>query len=85
MCSSSERGWRRLPPFSRELTSKLVELTPRELQVAELIKQGCSNKDIAMLLHIAPGTVDVYRNNIRKKLGLKKKKINLRAYLLTSI
>lgn len=71
--------------FSRELTSKLVELTPRELQVAELIKQGCSNKDIAMLLHIAPGTVDVYRNNIRKKLGLKKKKINLRAYLLTSI
>lgn len=69
--------------FSKELSSKLVGLTPRELQVAELVKQGRSNKDIAQLLHISPGTVDVYRNSIRKKLGLKKKKINLRSYLLT--
>lgn len=69
--------------FSRELTSKLVGLTPRELQVAELVKQGRSNKDIARLLHISLGTADVYRNNIRKKLGLKNKKINLRSFLLT--
>jgi PAS domain S-box-containing protein len=69
--------------FSQELSSKLVGLTPRELQVTELVKQGRGNKDIAHLLHISTGTVDVYRNNIRKKLGLKKKKINLRSYLLT--
>lgn len=70
-------------PFSNKLTSKLVGLTPRELQVAEFVKQGRANKDIADLLHLSPGTVDVYRNNIRKKLGLKNKKINLRVYLLT--
>ncbi len=69
--------------FSKELTSKLVGLTPRELQVAELVKQGRSNKDIAKLLHISLGTADVYRNNIRKKLDLQNKKINLRSYLLT--
>ncbi len=69
--------------FARQLTSKLIGLTPRELQVAELIKQGRSNKDIASLLHISPGTADVYRNNLRRKLGLKNKKVNLRVYLLT--
>lgn len=69
--------------FARQLTSKLIGLTPRELQVAELIKQGRSNKDIARLLHISPGTADVYRNNLRRKLGLKNKKVNLRVYLLT--
>ncbi|MGV1098857.1 PAS domain S-box protein [Thiovibrio sp. JS02] len=70
--------------FARQLTSKLVGLTPRELQVAELVKQGRSNKEIASLLHISLGTADVYRNNIRKKLGLKNKKVNLRVYLLTN-
>jgi PAS domain S-box-containing protein len=70
--------------FSRQLTSPLIGLTPRELQVTELIKQGRTNKDIAALLHISAGTVDVYRNNIRKKLGLKNKKVNLQAHLLTS-
>ncbi|HIJ90787.1 MAG: PAS domain S-box protein [Desulfobulbaceae bacterium] len=70
-------------PFAKQLTSKLVGLTPRELQVAELVKQGRSNKEIARLLHISLGTADVYRNKIRKKLGLQNKKINLRVYLLT--
>ena len=69
--------------FTRKLSSKLIGLTPRELQVADLVKQGRNNKDIAELLMLSPGTVELYRSHIRKKLGIKNKKINLRAYLLT--
>lgn len=69
--------------FTKKLSSKLIGLTPRELQVADLVKQGRSNKDIAELLMLSPGTVELYRSHIRKKLGIKNKKINLRAYLLT--
>jgi len=69
--------------FTQDLSSALLDLTPREVKIAELIKQGKSSKDIAMLLNIAVGTVEFYRNNIRKKLGIRNRKVNLRTYLLT--
>lgn len=69
--------------FLRTVASKTVGLTPRELQVADLIRQGRSNKEIGELLRLSAGTVGVYRNNIREKLGIKSKKINLRSFLLS--
>lgn len=69
--------------FTQKLSSKLIGLTSRELQVADLVKQGKTNKEIAELLHLSPGTVELYRSNIRKKLNITNKKINLRSYLLT--
>lgn len=69
--------------FSRQIASSTIGLTPRELQVANLIRQGRSNKEIGELLHLSSGTVGVYRNSIREKLGIKSKKINLRSYLLS--
>lgn len=67
--------------FVLAVSSRLSELTPRELQVAQLIKQGKTTKDIALLLHISPRTVEFYRDKLRKKLGLKSKRINLRSHL----
>jgi PAS domain S-box-containing protein len=70
-------------PFSQRLSSKFMTLTPKELQVAYLIKEGRTTKEIAELLNASPGTIDFHRNNIRNKLNLKNKRANLRSYLLT--
>lgn len=73
-----------LSPFSRMLSAKYMHLTPKEIQVANFIKDGKSSKDIAGLLNVSSSAVDVYRYRIRSKLGLNNKKVNLRSYL-TSI
>jgi len=70
-------------PFSQRLSSKYLNFTPKELQIANLIKEGKTTKEIAGLLNTATGTIDFHRNNIRYKLDLKKRKANLRSYLLT--
>ncbi len=69
--------------FTQELSSARLNLTPREVQIAEMIRQGKSSKDIALVFNLSVGTVDFYRNNLRKKLGIRNRKISLRNYLLT--
>jgi len=68
-------------PFSRELGSKYWRLTPMEFKVANFVRSGKTTKEIAELLHLATSTIDTYRNNIRKKLEIKNRKINLKTYL----
>jgi DNA-binding NarL/FixJ family response regulator len=48
-----------------------TSLTVRELEVLEQLKTGKSTKQIAAALHISPRTVDLYRAQIKKKLGLR--------------
>jgi non-specific serine/threonine protein kinase len=45
-------------------------LTARELEVAELVAKGLSNKDVAELLVISPRTAQGHVENILRKLGL---------------
>jgi PAS domain S-box-containing protein len=68
-------------PFAQRLSSRHLRLTPKELQIANMIKDGKTTKDIAELMGVCPGAVSLHRNHIRKKLGLNKEKINLRTYL----
>ena len=72
-----------ISPFTNELTYKTYNLTPTEIRVANLVKEGKTNKAIAELLCISMNTVLFHRHNLRRKLGIVKKKINLRAHLMT--
>jgi DNA-binding CsgD family transcriptional regulator len=67
----------------RSLSSKLIRLSPTEIQVINLIKQGKTTKEIAETMNLATSTIDFHRNNIRGKFGIKNKKINLTSYLST--
>jgi PAS domain S-box-containing protein len=69
--------------FSLNLSSSYLGLSPREIQVADLVRQGRANKEAARILNISINAVEFHRNNLRKKLGLQNKKINLRTYLLS--
>lgn len=58
-------------------------MTPQEIQVASLVKDGRTSKDIAKILDVSEATINFHRKNLRDKLGLKGKQANLRSYLLT--
>jgi len=71
-----------ISPFSRKMSIKELNLTPMEIQIANLIIQGAPSKKIGKIINISPRTVDTHRKNIRKKIGLNQKRANLRSYLL---
>lgn len=48
-----------------------ARLTPRELQILELLRSGRTTKQIAATLDCSVRTVDVHRATIKKKLGLR--------------
>lgn len=68
-------------PLAKELSSDYYDLTPSEIQVANLIKIGKRTKDIAEILHLSQNTILSHRYKIRGKLGLLNNKINLRTFL----
>jgi PAS domain S-box-containing protein len=67
--------------FGQTLSLKYKNLTPREMQVADLIRHGRSTKEIAQILGVSSYTIETYRANLRNKFNLKNQKMNLLAYL----
>jgi len=60
----------RLAPSSRPAETGLAEpLSEREREILRLLAQGLSNREIAMRLSLAEGTVKNYVTNILQKLG----------------
>lgn len=61
-----------LPRFvSREMVSPFAQLSERELQILLMVARGIETEEIAKKLFLSTKTINGYRSNILKKLGVK--------------
>ena len=72
-----------ISPLLQRFANAKILLTPQEMQVASLVKDGKSSKEIADVLNVSETTVNFHRKNLRVKFGLRNKRTNLRSYLLS--
>lgn len=69
---AAKRGLSHLCEIAEEVLANAAlepELTPRELDVLALVAAGCSNKETAQRLGIAPRTVETHRERVMQKCG----------------
>jgi DNA-binding CsgD family transcriptional regulator len=67
--------------FDLNNRNTVTHLSPREMEICQMICSGKDSHDVAKALGLTYNTVIVHRKSIRKKLGLKLKKQNLASYL----
>ncbi|MGI9414833.1 MAG: LuxR C-terminal-related transcriptional regulator [Hyphomicrobiales bacterium] len=69
--------------FAGKLVVAFETLTPTETEIAQMVMNGQTTKNIARALSRETSTIDFHRNNIRKKLGIDNRGVNLRSHLLS--
>jgi DNA-binding CsgD family transcriptional regulator len=69
-------------PFTRRISSACRDLTPTEIEICSLIRNGLSTKEIARVRQVTPATVFKQRESIRRKLSISGTNTNLTAHLL---
>jgi len=72
-----------ISPLLQRFSNAKILLTPQEMQVAALVKDGKTSKEIADVLNVSETTVNFHRKNLRVKFGLRNKRTNLRSYLMS--
>jgi len=72
-----------ISPLLQRFSNAKILLTPQEMHVASLVKDGKTSKEIADVLNVSETTVNFHRKNLRVKFGLRNKRTNLRSYLLS--
>lgn len=68
-------------PFVNELASKYRSLTPTEIRICKMIRDGLRTKEIAQIRGVSPATISRHREHIRRKLGIANQAINLTTHL----
>lgn len=71
-----------ISPFLHRMSTINQHLTPQELKIASLIRQGRSTKEIGAALNLTVNGVGFHRKSIRTKLGLTGSGKNLRSQLM---
>ncbi len=67
--------------FASNLNKKTASLTPREIEICNMIRSGFQTKQIADKLNLSTRTVEKFRQRIRTKLDLVNQDINLPTFL----
>jgi len=72
-------------PFISHLSSSYHSLTPTEIAICNMIRNGLRTKEIAQIRDISAATINRHRENIRRKLKLTNSEANLATYLQSSM
>jgi DNA-binding CsgD family transcriptional regulator len=70
-----------MDPVTGKLEQAHANLSPREIEVCNMIRRGFSSKQIASILTVSVHTVNNQRRSIRKKLNISDNRTNLETYL----
>jgi DNA-binding CsgD family transcriptional regulator len=70
-----------IAPFTNDLKIQYSNLTSREIEICNLIRNSKSTKEIANILNLSTETVSSHRKSIRKKLNISKYNVKLNTFL----
>jgi DNA-binding CsgD family transcriptional regulator len=72
-------------PFINHLSRKFLSLTPTEIKICNMIRNGLRTKEIAQIQGVSEATINRHREHIRQKLEIINKEINLTTYLQSNM
>ena len=72
-------------PFINHLSRKFLSLTPTEIKICNMIRNGLRTKEIAQIQGVSDATINRHREHIRQKLEIINKEINLTTYLQSNM
>jgi DNA-binding CsgD family transcriptional regulator len=72
-------------PFISRLSVKNYSMTPTELSICNMIRNGMRTKEIAEMRNVSEATINRHREKIRYKLNLTNKNINLASFLQSTL
>lgn len=67
--------------FGSNLSRTSTSLTPTEISICHMIRNGLRTKEIAKIRKVSPATISRHREHIRKKLNISGRNVNLTTYL----
>jgi len=71
--------------FVRHLSNSYHSLTPTEITICNMIRNGLRTKEIAQTRGVSATTINRHRENIRRKLKITNNDVNLATYLQSSM
>ena len=72
-------------PFINQLSRRFLSLTPTEIKICKLIRNGMRTKEIAQIQGVSEATINRHREHIRSKLDIINRDVNLATYLQSSM
>lgn len=72
-------------PFISNLSQSYHSLTPTEVTICNMVRNGLRTKEIARIRGVSMATINRHRENIRRKLKITNKDVNLATYLQSSM
>jgi len=72
-------------PFINHLSRKFLSLTPTEIKICNMIRNGLRTKEIAQMQGVSMATINRHREHIRQKLEITNKEINLTTFLQSNM
>ncbi|MFH1491468.1 MAG: LuxR C-terminal-related transcriptional regulator, partial [Pseudomonadota bacterium] len=72
-------------PFVNQLSKTFLSLTPTEVNICNMIRNGLRTKEIAQLRDVSTATINRHREHIRRKLRITNSETNLVTYLQSNM